>query len=225
MGSEHGLSRKIRKYTDHVMFGRASLTSFLTLTPSTGEDWKVDALDEEALRRKVANVVEAQQRLHRVVEEPVKEYRDKPRQAASRGQLPNFAVGDYVMVARVRRPDLTPKLVSTWTGLGRIVTVDKVHVYGVQNIVTGEVEDVHVVRLRFYTDKDLEMTAAFKEMFQHAVTQGEFEMAGMSTFWRPKTDRILTPRRTRLDSTRERVWAPLAAIWDGAPQRCRVGHM
>ena len=43
----------------HVMFGRAPLTSFSTLTPSTGEDWKVDALDEEALRRKVANVVEA----------------------------------------------------------------------------------------------------------------------------------------------------------------------
>ena len=34
-------------------------------------------------------------------------------QAASRGKLPNFAVGDYVMVARVRRPDSTPKLVST----------------------------------------------------------------------------------------------------------------
>ena len=32
----------------HVMFGRAPLTSFSTLASSTGEDWKVDALDEEA---------------------------------------------------------------------------------------------------------------------------------------------------------------------------------
>ena len=38
------------------------------------------------------------------------------------------------------------------------------HVYGVQNIVTGEVKDVHVIRLWFYGDKDLEMTAASKEM-------------------------------------------------------------
>ena len=53
-------------------------------------------------------------------------------------------VGDYVMVARVRRPDSMPKLVSTWTDSWRIVTVDKVHVYGVQNIVTGEVK--HSVR-------------------------------------------------------------------------------
>ena len=139
----------------------------------------MDALDEETLRRKAANVVEAQRRLHKMVEERVKKNRDRQRQAASRGQLPNFAVGNYVMVARVWRPGSTPKLVSTWTGPWRIVTADKVHVYGVQNIVTGEVKDVHVVRLRFYADKDLEMTAALKEVLQHAFTQDEFEMAGI----------------------------------------------
>ena len=32
----------------HVMFVRAPLTSLSTLTSSTGEDWKVDALDEKA---------------------------------------------------------------------------------------------------------------------------------------------------------------------------------
>ena len=36
-----------------------------------------------------------------------------------------------------------------------------------------------VVCLRFDADKDLEMTAALKEAFQHAFTQGEFEMAGI----------------------------------------------
>ena len=51
--------------------------------------------------------------------------------------------------------------------------------YGFQNIVTGEVKDGHVVRLRFYADKDMEMTAALKEVFQHAFTQGEFEMNGV----------------------------------------------
>ena len=100
----------------HVMFGRVPLTSFSTLASSTGEDWEVSALDEEALQRKVANVVEAQQRLHKVVEEKVKKNRERQRQTTSRGQLPNFAVGDYVKVARVRWLGSTPKLVSTWTG-------------------------------------------------------------------------------------------------------------
>ena len=31
----------------HVMFERAPLTSFSALASSTGEDWKVDALDEK----------------------------------------------------------------------------------------------------------------------------------------------------------------------------------
>ena len=57
--------------------------------------------------------MEVQQRLHKVVEEWVKKNRERQRQAASRGQLPNFAVGYYVMVARVRRPGSTLKLVST----------------------------------------------------------------------------------------------------------------
>ena len=61
----------------------------------------------------MANVVEAQQRLHKVVEKRVKKNRKRQRQAASKGKLPNFAVGNYVIVARVRRPGSTPKLVST----------------------------------------------------------------------------------------------------------------
>ena len=88
----------------HVMFGRAPLTSFSTLASSTGEDGKVDALDEEALRRKMANVGKAQQRLHKAVEERVKKNRERQRQAAIRGQLSNLTVGDYAMAARVRRP-------------------------------------------------------------------------------------------------------------------------
>ena len=51
-----------------------------------------------------------------------------------------------------------------WTDPCRIVTADKVHACGVQNNVTFEVKDVHVVRLRFYVDKDLEMTVALNEV-------------------------------------------------------------
>ena len=91
------------------------------------------------------NVVKAQQGLHKVVEERVKKNLVRQRKPASKVQLPNFAVGDYVMGARVRRSGSTPKVVSTWRSPWRTVTADKVHVYGVQNIVTGEVKDVHVV--------------------------------------------------------------------------------
>ena len=59
----------------------------------------------------MANVVKAQKGLDKVVEERVKENRERQKQAASTRQLPNFAVGDYVMV--VRRSGSKTTLVST----------------------------------------------------------------------------------------------------------------
>ena len=53
------------------------------------------------------------------------------------------------------------------------------HVHGVQNFVSGEVKDVHVVRLRFSADRDLEKTAALQEAFQYGFTKGEFKMTGI----------------------------------------------
>ena len=64
------------------------------------------------------------------------------------------------MVASVRWPGSTPKLMRMWAGTLRIVLADKVHLNGVHNIVTGEVKYVHVVRFRFNVDRDLEMTPA-----------------------------------------------------------------
>ena len=80
---------------------------------------------------------------------------------------PDFTVGDYVLVARVRTQGRQNKLVGTWTGPWRVVNDDKEHVYSVGNIVTGETREVHVARMRFYADKDLNITRQLTETFQH----------------------------------------------------------
>ena len=97
--------------------------------------------------------------------------RDIQRRVASRGELPDFMVGDYVLAARLGGFGTTPKLVSTWIGPWRIV--DRV---AVENIVNGEVEDAHVARPRYHADNELEVTAELSEVFQYALAQGEFEM-------------------------------------------------
>jgi len=112
-------------------------------------------MDPAALRRHVRGVVEAQVGLHKEVLKKVQTNRALQRAAVSKGALPNFAVGDYVLVARVRRSGSTPKLLMTWTGPWRVVSAEQSHVYGVQNIVSGDVRDVHVARLRFYADRAL----------------------------------------------------------------------
>ena len=115
-------------------------------------------LDEKALRAKVQGVVAAQSQLHKILDN-VQANRGKKRVAAGRGSLPGGFVGDYVLVARVRRSGSTPKLLMTWTGPWRVVVAQRSHEYGVQNIVSGEVRDVHVARMRFYADAALEITA------------------------------------------------------------------
>ena len=95
----------------------------------------------------------------------------------------------------------------------------KLHVYGVQNYVTTELKVVHVVRLRFYVDKDLEMTAASKEVLQNAYTQGEFEMAGIVDISEAEEGQRFEVKVGLVGFDEGKSsWQPLAIIWDGAPQ-------
>ena len=73
MGSERVISREIRKHTvpRHVRVG--AVDKFLNLDfVDRRRLKKVDALDKKALQRKVANAVDAQQGLHKIVEERVR---------------------------------------------------------------------------------------------------------------------------------------------------------
>lgn len=77
---------------------------------------------------------------------------------------PTFVVGGYVLVARVRHSGSTPKLLMMWTGPWRVVMAEQQGVYGMENIVLGEVRDVHVTRVRFYLALLSLITAELKEL-------------------------------------------------------------
>lgn len=79
--------------------------------------------------------------------------------------MPQFTVGDYVLVARIRRVGSHPKLMSKWVGPWRVVNDDKEHVYTIEVIVTGKTRDVHVVRIRFYADWALEVDGPLQQLF------------------------------------------------------------
>ena len=55
---------------------------------------------------------------------------------------------------------------STWTGPWRIVNHDKEHVYAVQHLVTAELRDVHVAKMRFYANDKLDIAGEFLKVFQ-----------------------------------------------------------
>ncbi|CAN0054885.1 unnamed protein product [Sphacelaria rigidula] len=61
----------------------------------------------------------------------------KRKLAQGQAVLPKFALGDFVLYARIHKQGVTPKLMSTWTGPWRVVGADHAHEYSVQNIVPG----------------------------------------------------------------------------------------
>jgi hypothetical protein len=67
-------------------------------------------------------------------------------------------VGDYVLVSEQRKSG-TSKLQFKWKGPRRVASGESDYVFVVENPVTTELEAVHATRLRFYKDKELNVTA------------------------------------------------------------------
>ena len=88
-----------------------------------------------------------------------------------------------------------------------------------QNIVSGDVRDVHVARLRFYADRALAVTAELKDVFQHAFTQGEFEMAAIVDMSEAEGGPGYEVEVEWVGFEKsENTWEALSKIWDASPQ-------
>ena len=76
-----------------------------------------------------------------------------------------------------------------------------------------------MVDLRHYADKDLEMTVALKNVFQHAFSQGEYEIVGIVDISEAEDGQGFYVKVDWVGfDERESLWEPLAIIWDGALQ-------
>ena len=96
--------------------------------------------------------------------------------------VPCIGVGDHVLVARVRQPGITPKLINTWTRPWRAVSktggnvydVEDTctmwrtrvrcggHVYDVEDIVMERAREVQITRMRPYAHTSLNFAAELR---------------------------------------------------------------
>ena len=67
----------------------------------------MDSLDPDSVRVMVRDHMDAQKRTHEEMLELVPKNQARMRGDESKGVLPNFAAGDYVLVARVRQFTIT----------------------------------------------------------------------------------------------------------------------
>ena len=107
---------------------------------------------------------------------------------------------------------------NTWTGPWRVANDDKEHVYTVANIITGETREVHVTRMRFYADRDLKITKAVKDVFQHVDQQGEYHIRGITRVKKANRgeEYVVLVQWEGLDDAEE-TWEPVSRVLEDAP--------
>ncbi|KAE9344509.1 hypothetical protein PR003_g8435 [Phytophthora rubi] len=79
----------------------------------------------------------------------------------------NFSEGDYVLRSRVDEKGQN-KLLVTWVGPYVVTAAQAYNASKVKHLVIGEELDVHASRLKFFADKDLEVT---EELLEHVAAQ------------------------------------------------------
>jgi hypothetical protein len=79
---------------------------------------------------------------------------------------PNFQVGDYVLVAEHRKSGVS-KLQVKWRGPRCVASVESEYVFVVENLLTKELRAAHATRLRFYKDKEINVTAVLAQAAEH----------------------------------------------------------
>jgi uncharacterized protein (DUF2164 family) len=79
---------------------------------------------------------------------------------------PNFQADDYVLVAEYRKCR-TSNLQVKWEGPRGIASVESDYVFVVENLLTKELKAACATRLRFYQDKEFNVTAELSQAAEH----------------------------------------------------------
>ena len=198
---------------------REQRTAFTALIEGDEEGFQFSPIDETRLQQLVASLVDTQEELLAGVPQRVDADRRHHRARGSRGKtLPHCTIGGYVLVARVSKQSKHRKLMSTWTGPWRVANDDKEHVYSVQHLVTGELRDFHVVRMRFYADDQLEITGELPKDFQQLENHGEYHIRGISAIKRAASgDEFVVKVAWEGLEEAGSTWEPVSRVFHGAP--------
>jgi hypothetical protein len=75
-------------------------------------------------------------------------------------------VRDYVLASKHRKSGVF-KLHVKWKGPRRVVSVESDYVFVVENLLTKVLKAAHATRLRFYKDKELNVTEELVQAAEH----------------------------------------------------------
>ena len=87
-----------------------------------------------------------------------------------------------------------------------------------EHLVTGELRDVHVARMRFYADDKLEITGELLKVFQQWENQGEYHIRRTSATKRAaSSDEFVAKVAWEGLEEAESTWEPVSRVLHDAP--------
>ena len=138
--------------------------------------------------------------------------------------LPDIAVGGHVLVARVRQPGITPKLLNIWTILWRVVLKTGGHTYDVEEIVMERAGEMHIARVRPCADASLNLIAELKKLFNDLInSQSEVDMKRLEAvdLTTGSEEYVMEVKWVGLDEE-QTTWEPVSTIYYADAQKYLV---
>ena len=90
--------------------------------------------------------------------------------------------------------------------------------YAVQHLVTAELRDVHVARLGFYADGQLQITGELLKVFQRLETQDEYHIWSISAIKQAASgDEFVVKVAWEGLEEVESTWEPVSRVFHDAP--------
>ena len=127
--------------------------------------------------------------------------------------MANFEIGDYVLYANVWAQSKN-KLLTKWNGPAQVVETISPWIYKIRNIITQAEREDHASRLKFYSDKNLNVTTAFKNMVAHNSEGHVVEKIVDHT--RQGTTVVFNVKWRGLDMA-ENTWEPFERLYEDIP--------
>ncbi len=133
-----------------------------------------------------------------------------------REDIPEFEIGDYVIMCRVERPGNEKKHDLKWIGPVQIVGIKSKYVYEIMDLIKKRTSEVHATRLSFYSDGKLDVTGRLIDLISK---QGDIyeieELLEIQWEERTKTGKVLVQWRGFTEV--ENSWEPFDGLLKQVP--------
>ncbi len=200
-----------------IVTGRRDTQALTAILLRKNEEWNMEEIKPRKIQQYILQLRKHLDSSHQDVGAKLLRSRTNKRESSSKGYLPSFEPGIFVKRADILKTGKPRrKLKLRWTGPWRLIESETDWIWKVEHLVTGIIHRVHVSRLEFYADADMDVTEALQRQILYE-EDGHFFVKRILDMKERKHDKTILVR-VRWDgfSSAWDSWEELSSIIDQA---------